>query len=349
MVDSFAVPSALESSLKADGARATTIMSHGGAHLSKKRKEALVETAKAMTQYGKGLTACDEGPGTIGDRFAKVGITNSEENRRLYRQMLFSVANGPEYLSGAILDPETVFQKNDGGVPFPELLSSRGIVPGVKPHLKVHWGPTSAAQLSTTASCVHSPKLAQEWVCDRSSLPRPVLELKVNGVPTLLRCPLLALESWTNLPHGTETLTWCLNFVTQRSPARPPAARGTFAVVALTRSQISSTSCLGSRTLQRQYHEFCLSGHSSLSWMQVAIELHTITTFALDDRTAMHRCTRCPGANPERLSCRGLTRLQCDARSTTKLVAGSQNGGARSSSARTATSRTWPFRRTWTT
>lgn len=74
---------------------------HGGHHLSAERKAELVATATAMSQSGKGLTACDEGPGTIGDRFEKVGITNTEENRRLYRQMLFTVANGDQFLSGA--------------------------------------------------------------------------------------------------------------------------------------------------------------------------------------------------------------------------------------------------------
>lgn len=58
--------------------------------------------------------------------------------------MLFTVSNGDQFLSGAILDPETVYQKTDDGVPFPELLSSRGIVPGVKPHLKVLAGRCTA-------------------------------------------------------------------------------------------------------------------------------------------------------------------------------------------------------------
>lgn len=116
----------------------SSLSMHGGHHLSPERKAELVATATAMSQSGKGLTACDEGPGTIGDRFEKVGIENTEENRRQYRQMLFTVANGDEFLSGAILDPETVYQKTDDGVLFPELLTSRGIVPGVKPHLKVY-------------------------------------------------------------------------------------------------------------------------------------------------------------------------------------------------------------------
>jgi len=111
---------------------------HGGEHLSAERKAELRQTAEAIATFGKGITACDEGPMTVGDRFEKVGIVNSEENRRLYRQMLFTVPNGPEFLSAAILDPETIFQKADDGTPFPALLTRRGIVPGCKPHLKVY-------------------------------------------------------------------------------------------------------------------------------------------------------------------------------------------------------------------
>jgi len=111
---------------------------HGGDHLSAERKAELRKTAEMVATFGKGITACDEGPGTVGDRFEKVGIENTEENRRLYRQMLFTVPNGPDFLSAAILDPETIFQKADDGTPFPELLMKRGIVPGAKPHLKVY-------------------------------------------------------------------------------------------------------------------------------------------------------------------------------------------------------------------
>ena len=84
------------------------------------------------------ITACDEGPGTIGARFEAVGIENTEENRRLYRQMLFEAPGCENFLSAAILDPETLYQRSDDGVLFPELLSKKGIVPGVKPHLKIY-------------------------------------------------------------------------------------------------------------------------------------------------------------------------------------------------------------------
>ena len=62
--------------------RTTALRScHAGAHLSKERKAELEKVAEAIAQRGKGITACDEGPGTIGDRFAKYGIANSEEAR----------------------------------------------------------------------------------------------------------------------------------------------------------------------------------------------------------------------------------------------------------------------------
>eukprot|EP00195_Chlamydomonas_chlamydogama_P017828 CAMPEP_0202895430 /NCGR_PEP_ID=MMETSP1392-20130828/4638_1 /ASSEMBLY_ACC=CAM_ASM_000868 /TAXON_ID=225041 /ORGANISM="Chlamydomonas chlamydogama, Strain SAG 11-48b" /LENGTH=404 /DNA_ID=CAMNT_0049580441 /DNA_START=30 /DNA_END=1244 /DNA_ORIENTATION=- len=113
---------------------------HNGAHLSKARKAELEAVAAHIAQHGKGITACDEGPGTIGDRFAKYGITNTEENRRAYRQMLFEAEGAGSYLSAAILDPETLYQRttSPGGKLFPDQLKELGIMPGVKPHLKVY-------------------------------------------------------------------------------------------------------------------------------------------------------------------------------------------------------------------
>jgi fructose-bisphosphate aldolase class I len=110
----------------------------GPTFLSAEQKVALKDTAEKVATRGKGITACDEGPATIGSRFEAVGVSNSEEIRRQYRQMLFT-ANGCEnYLSAAILDPETLYQKSDDGTLFPQLLTERGIVPGVKPHLKIY-------------------------------------------------------------------------------------------------------------------------------------------------------------------------------------------------------------------
>lgn len=114
----------------------------GGAFLTNLEKQTLATTAQLIASPGKGITACDEGPGTIGARFEAVGIENSAEMRRKYRQMLFETPECEKYLSGAILDPETLLQLSDSdlnnGRPFPQILAEKGIIPGVKPHLKVY-------------------------------------------------------------------------------------------------------------------------------------------------------------------------------------------------------------------
>jgi len=125
--------------LLSTSASAFTLRSTGGNHLTPSQKAELEETAAAVATPGKGITACDEGPGTIGLRFEAVGVENTEENRRRYRQMLFEAEGCENYLSAAILDPETLYQKSStDGKLFPEVLTSRGIVPGVKPHLKIY-------------------------------------------------------------------------------------------------------------------------------------------------------------------------------------------------------------------
>jgi fructose-bisphosphate aldolase class I len=112
---------------------------HGGSHLTGAQKKALRDTANALATPKKGITACDESAGTIGKRFESCGVENTVENRRCYRQMLFESPCVADLLCGAILDPETLTQTSSvSGKPFPEVLSGLGIVPGVKPHLKVY-------------------------------------------------------------------------------------------------------------------------------------------------------------------------------------------------------------------
>jgi fructose-bisphosphate aldolase class I len=78
----------------------------GGTFLNSAEKAALEKTAAALATQGKGISACDESAGTIGGRFEKVGVKNTEESRRQYRQMLFETHGCEEYLCAAILDPE---------------------------------------------------------------------------------------------------------------------------------------------------------------------------------------------------------------------------------------------------
>ena len=92
----------------------------------------LAKIAQAMVAKGRGILAADESTGTIGKRFESIGVQNSEENRRAYRDMLFSAKGVGEYISGVILYDETLRQKSADGTPFPKLLASQGVIPGIK-------------------------------------------------------------------------------------------------------------------------------------------------------------------------------------------------------------------------
>lgn len=92
----------------------------------------LDRTIGALLAPGKGLLAADESHATLGGRFEPLGIAPSEENRRRYRQLLFTTPQVEEYISGVILFDETLRQRADDGRRFVELLSDRGIVPGIK-------------------------------------------------------------------------------------------------------------------------------------------------------------------------------------------------------------------------
>src|SRR5947207_12145629 len=92
----------------------------------------LEATAKALVAEGKGILAADESDGTIKKRFDSIGIESTEESRRAYRDMLFTTEGAEEYISGVILFDETIRQTSADGTPFPKLLESRGIIPGIK-------------------------------------------------------------------------------------------------------------------------------------------------------------------------------------------------------------------------
>jgi fructose-bisphosphate aldolase, class I len=89
-------------------------------------------TARAMVAPGKGLLAADESTGTIEKRFAGIKVECTEENRRAYRDMLFTGKGLGQHISGVILFDETLRQKSANGMPFAELLAKEGILPGIK-------------------------------------------------------------------------------------------------------------------------------------------------------------------------------------------------------------------------
>ena len=94
--------------------------------------QTLEETAREMVGPGRGILAADESFGTIGKRFDAVGIESTEENRRDYREMLFTTPDIGEYLSGVILFDETIRQEASDGRPLPQVLLDQGVMPGIK-------------------------------------------------------------------------------------------------------------------------------------------------------------------------------------------------------------------------
>jgi len=97
-----------------------------------KYSDELKATAAAMVKEGKGLLACDESTGTVGARLESIGLENNEDNRREWRQLLFTTPDIGNYISGAILFEETLYQDSKEGKPFVELLNEAGIIPGIK-------------------------------------------------------------------------------------------------------------------------------------------------------------------------------------------------------------------------
>jgi len=92
----------------------------------------LNKIAKAMVAPGKGILAADESMPTIEKRFKALGIENTEDNRRAYREMLFTTPGIEEFLGGVILFDETIRQKSSDGRLFAEVLREKEILPGIK-------------------------------------------------------------------------------------------------------------------------------------------------------------------------------------------------------------------------
>jgi len=95
--------------------------------------EELNAIARKMVAPGKGLLAADESTGTIQKRFDKIGVQNTEENRRDYREFLFRTGKAMrEHIGGVILFDETIRQKAKDGTPLVSLIEAAGAIPGIK-------------------------------------------------------------------------------------------------------------------------------------------------------------------------------------------------------------------------
>ncbi len=93
---------------------------------------AMESTVQALLASGKGILAADESFSTLEKRFKALDISSTEENRRAYRELLFTTPGLGEFISGVILFDETIRQRTKAGVPLPEVLTQQGIIPGIK-------------------------------------------------------------------------------------------------------------------------------------------------------------------------------------------------------------------------
>jgi len=89
-------------------------------------------TVELLLQAGKGILAADESGPTIAKRFKAIGVESTEENRRVYRNLLLATPGLSAFISGVILYEETLLQRADDGVPLPEVAVRQGLVPGIK-------------------------------------------------------------------------------------------------------------------------------------------------------------------------------------------------------------------------
>src|SRR5438094_2213145 len=96
------------------------------------KTEDLESVARKLVAPGKGILAADESSGTIEKRLKTINVPSTEENRRAYREILFTTAGAGEFISGVILFDETIRQKTRDGRSLVQALEEQGIIPGIK-------------------------------------------------------------------------------------------------------------------------------------------------------------------------------------------------------------------------
>jgi fructose-bisphosphate aldolase, class I len=96
------------------------------------KSENLESIARKLVAPGKGILAADESSGTIEKRLKSINVPSTEENRRAYRELLFTTAGAGEFISGVIFFDETIRQKTRDGRTFVKALEEQSIIPGIK-------------------------------------------------------------------------------------------------------------------------------------------------------------------------------------------------------------------------
>ncbi|GMI87856.1 hypothetical protein HRI_002454900 [Hibiscus trionum] len=115
------------SSTPLTGARRVSLPIRAGSYTDE-----LIKTAKSIASPGRGILAIDESNATCGKRLSSIGLDNTEPNRQAYRQLLLTTPGLGEYISGAILFEETLYQSTTDGKKFVDVLRDQKIVPGIK-------------------------------------------------------------------------------------------------------------------------------------------------------------------------------------------------------------------------
>ena len=147
----------------------------------------LVATANAIAAPGKGILAADESTGTIGKRFAPIGVENIEENRRKYRELLFTTEGLGEYISGVICYEETLFQKAADGRQFVDVMKAQGMIPGIKVDMGVQPLPGTDGETVTQGITDLGKRCARYYAQGaRFAKWRAVLHIKDSGCPSQL-------------------------------------------------------------------------------------------------------------------------------------------------------------------
>lgn len=146
----------------------------------------LSRIASSLVAPGKGILAADESTKSADKRLALYGIEPSEEMRRKFRDLFLGAPGAEQYVSGVILYEETLTQKANDGQSFPELLASRGVIPGIKVDTGTEPFPESKDELITNGLLGLPERLAEYHTTHGTGFTkwRAVIKIEGDTLPT---------------------------------------------------------------------------------------------------------------------------------------------------------------------
>src|SRR5207248_3094342 len=143
----------------------------------------LQSIAKKLVAPGKGILAAEESTGTIEKRLKSINIPSTEENRRAYREILFTTKDAGEFISGAILFDETIRQNISDGRTFVKALEDQGIIPGIKVDKGAKAMPNFPGKALHNAPMLpRSRRCMSAWECSRRLRSRSAISQNARQV-----------------------------------------------------------------------------------------------------------------------------------------------------------------------